>query len=483
VKNFLESIAISNILAFLIVCRFAACSDREANIVAKIDEEEITLDEFRLAYVEVIKQPNKFDSPEMREAFLDELIHRRILAKKAQAYNLDQNERFQLRSKAFFNKCLRDAHFEAAIKPMIEIDEQLLREVYIYTREQRKIKHIFFNGLSDAQQAYNYLVQGGNFENLARGQFSDSTMQQTAGDLGWVHWDQMEFDMAMAAFRLKQVGAYSKPVRSSFGYHIIMLESFKLNPLITEEEYSRDLFNTSKIVETRLGEKIALQYVEKMMQEVKVKVNAQMLQVVGEKLQRILNRDPSLFDQMRTIQLTAMEQTSMEDRLWEWRNEPLIYIDDRVMTVGEFVSNLAYLPYHALKRSYKTALDFVIRDAQITHEAQELGLEHKSDKVSIRTKIFEDYQLNVAMRRKILSEVTVTRDDIQKRFKQLTLGKNSAEQDWSQHIDVLREQLLREKRSTAVAQYLEELRTSFVIEKNSKPIHDFYERYRMGDEK
>jgi peptidyl-prolyl cis-trans isomerase C len=476
----LRSIASSFLTAFLIFCVFISCSDQELVIVATVDGEQITLEEFRLAYVEVIKQPTKFDSPEMREAFLDELIHRRILAKKARAYNLDQNERFQLRSKAFYNKCLRDAHFEAVIKPMINIDEELLREVYIYSREQRKIKQLFFKSLSDAQQAYDYLEQGGKFERLARGQFSDSTLQQAAGDLGWVHWDQMEFDMAMAAFGLKQVGSHSKPVRSSFGYHIIKLESFKLSPLITEEEYGSALFETRKIVETRLGEKMAFQYVEKMMQEVKIKVNTQMLQVVGERLQRILDRDPSLVDQMRTIQLTGMEQASIEDLVWEWRNEPLIYIDDQVMTVGEFVSNLAYVPYHALKRSYKTALDFVIRDARLTQEANELELQHRSKKVALRSKIFKDYQLQVAMRRKILSEVTVTRDEIQKRYEQLTEGRNIAEQDWTQHTDVLQEQLLRDKRSTAIAIYLEELKTSFVIEKNMKPIHDFYEQYRVG---
>jgi peptidyl-prolyl cis-trans isomerase C len=456
-----------------------SCEKSEDAVVALIDDYEITLKDFRVAYLEVIKKPDKSDNRELREAFLDELIHRHLLAEKARDAQMDQDEKFRYKKNAFRNKCLRDAHYQVVIKPNVAYEEDLVREVFIYSKEQRKIKHVYFENFSDAERAYEYLNNGGDFYILAKSVYRDSALSESGGDLGWVFWDQMEFDMAMIAFRLKP-GNYSEPVKSSYGYHILKLENYRINPLITEDDYYRHIQDTRNMVETRLGEKIAYEYVDKMMESVNIKVNPPMLKLVGERLADVFQREPSKLDGMSMMQLNPDEQRKIEDVIWEWRNEEILYLDGEAMTMGEFISNLVYVPYAEIRRSYKTALNFIARDAQLTREAIELGLDESSEEVKRKTRIFENYLLQIAMRRQIISLVSVSDNEIEARYKELTAGKNIPEQDWRQFADELRPGIERMKKSRAVGEYLAKLKKSVHIEKNLQPIHEYYDQFSFN---
>jgi len=289
----------------------------------------------------------------------------------------------------------------------------------------------------------------------------------------------MEFDMAMAAFRLKP-DEYSKPVRTTHGYHILKLENYKVNPLITEDDYQMHISDSRNMIETRLGEKIAFEYITNMMTDVDIKVNSELLRMVGERLTNVFEREPSQLDQMNIIQLSTDQQRKLDDLLWDYRNEEIVYLDSVPMTVGEFISNLSYVPYAATRRSYKTALNYAIRDAQLTKEAVELGLDKSSEDVERRTRVFKEYVLQIAMRGKIISSVTITDEEIEKHYKELTRGKNIPEQDWRQFADELRPQLERMKKSRAVSDYITELKKSVRIEKNTHPIHDYYDQFSIN---
>ncbi|MFX1411194.1 MAG: peptidylprolyl isomerase [Promethearchaeota archaeon] len=82
-----------------------------------------------------------------------------------------------------------------------------------------KASHILIDKLSKAQELYEDLKVGGNFENLAR-QFSKCSSKKRGGNLGEFGKGDMVPEFWNACIELK-IGEISRPIKSQFGYHII----------------------------------------------------------------------------------------------------------------------------------------------------------------------------------------------------------------------------------------------------------------------
>ncbi len=72
-----------------------------------------------------------------------------------------------------------------------------------------------------ADSIYKKLVEGQNFEELARVLSDDKTSAVQGGSIGYIGINQFEPAFEEAAFKLDKDGAISKPVESSIGWHII----------------------------------------------------------------------------------------------------------------------------------------------------------------------------------------------------------------------------------------------------------------------
>ncbi|MFX1493041.1 MAG: peptidylprolyl isomerase [Promethearchaeota archaeon] len=82
-----------------------------------------------------------------------------------------------------------------------------------------KASHILVEKFSKAQEIYEYLQAGENFENLAR-TYSNCSSKKRGGNLGEFSKGDMVPEFWNASIKLK-IGEISQPVKSRFGYHII----------------------------------------------------------------------------------------------------------------------------------------------------------------------------------------------------------------------------------------------------------------------
>ena len=82
-----------------------------------------------------------------------------------------------------------------------------------------KASHILVEKYSKAQELYEDLQAGENFENLAR-QHSTCPSKKKGGNLGEFAKGDMVPEFWNASAKL-QIGEISQPVKSKFGYHII----------------------------------------------------------------------------------------------------------------------------------------------------------------------------------------------------------------------------------------------------------------------
>jgi Parvulin-like peptidyl-prolyl isomerase len=93
--------------------------------------------------------------------------------------------------------------------------------------EQVKARHILVKTEDEANQIIAQLKEGGNFKELAKEKSLDEGSKGSGGDLRFFPRGQMAPEFEKAAFEQK-VGEYSaQPVKTEFGYHVILVEEHK----------------------------------------------------------------------------------------------------------------------------------------------------------------------------------------------------------------------------------------------------------------
>lgn len=88
--------------------------------------------------------------------------------------------------------------------------------------------------LKEANKIFNELITGGNFETIAKERSEDPGSAAKGGDLGWFGKGAMVPEFEKAAFS-GQVGVIQKPVKSSYGYHIIKVTARTNNKYVIEK--------------------------------------------------------------------------------------------------------------------------------------------------------------------------------------------------------------------------------------------------------
>jgi NIMA-interacting peptidyl-prolyl cis-trans isomerase 4 len=88
-----------------------------------------------------------------------------------------------------------------------------------------KVRHILCEKHGRCMEALKKIAEGANFADVAREYSEDKA--RNGGDLGWKNRGEMVGPFQEAAFALPKGGMTMEPVRTSFGYHIILVEDKK----------------------------------------------------------------------------------------------------------------------------------------------------------------------------------------------------------------------------------------------------------------
>jgi len=127
-----------------------------------------------------------------------------------------------------------------AVTAGVTIKEADIKKEYENKKSQISASHILITDEATANEVYDKIKKGAKFEDMVA-QYSEDTASQTnGGSLGFFSKGTMDTNFEAVAFELKK-GEISKPVKSTYGYHIIRLDDKKtvsykeLKPTIEEE--------------------------------------------------------------------------------------------------------------------------------------------------------------------------------------------------------------------------------------------------------
>ena len=107
------------------------------------------------------------------------------------------------------------------------------------------------------QEKLNQLIQslndGSSFEDMTK--FSDDKgSSKNNGELPWFSSGQMVPEFEDAAFNISEIGEYSKPVKTIYGWHVIKLLDKRQVPLFQDvkDEIKAKIKRDSRIIEVLL---------------------------------------------------------------------------------------------------------------------------------------------------------------------------------------------------------------------------------------
>ena len=197
--------------------------------LVKVDDFEITNLHFALFASQTGRNPKDAQG---QISLLNELVNNVMVANSAQGRELANDPevaaalevaRVRLIAQAFIRTQLDDN----------PVDEKRLRELYdaeyAEPSQEYKARHILLENEEDAKAVIVELDGGADFATLASDR-STGPSKSDGGNLGWFEADQMVSEFSEATIQLAD-GAYSKaPVKTRFGWHVILREESREAP-------------------------------------------------------------------------------------------------------------------------------------------------------------------------------------------------------------------------------------------------------------
>jgi peptidyl-prolyl cis-trans isomerase C len=167
------------------------------------------------------------DSPELKKAVREELIRRELLIQEAKKAGLDKKPEVAAQAEAARQAFFVRAYVQDYVKKNPISDAQLKTQYEAIKTQlgttEYKTRHILVKNEDDAKAIIANLKKGAKFEELAK-QSIDPGSKDNGGDLGWASAGNFVKPFSDGLTSLSK-GKYTEiPVKTEFGYHVILLE-------------------------------------------------------------------------------------------------------------------------------------------------------------------------------------------------------------------------------------------------------------------
>jgi peptidyl-prolyl cis-trans isomerase C len=169
------------------------------------------------------------DTPESRKGIIDRLALQMVTAQEAIKKGLDKTPEVTDQIDAIKQSVLANAYVQDFIKSNPVTDDMLKAEYErikaTMTGTEYKARHILVEKEADARDIIARLKKDpGAFAKLATARSKDPGSKATGGDLGWFDVRRMVPEFGAALGKLEKGKFTTEPVKTQFGYHVILLE-------------------------------------------------------------------------------------------------------------------------------------------------------------------------------------------------------------------------------------------------------------------
>jgi peptidyl-prolyl cis-trans isomerase C len=275
------------ILLCLVLPLFACAKKQEGKVLATIDGQNITLEEFNKELERIPANMKMLVLTQSgKQSFLDRYVVKRLLMEEAKKENIEKEKEFQERLSDIREQLLIEALLKKKVTTNINPSEQDLKDYYDKNKEKFKTgeevdtRQILVKTEKEANDIRAKLGKGEDFADLAKRYSIDPSAQATGGAIGFHAKGTLLPEYEAVAFKLTKVGQISPPVKTQLGYHIIQLQGIK-PPAYTPYDEVKE-FIKQRIVQERQND-VLEKYVAELKSKAKITINAELLKGEAEK--------------------------------------------------------------------------------------------------------------------------------------------------------------------------------------------------------
>lgn len=162
-----------------------------------------------------------------KEKLVEELVQRELLVQDAIQKKLDKSPETLTQLEAARKAILTQASLQNYLKTSPITDAEIKAE---YDKQiggggtEYKASHILVKEEAEAKKLIAELDKGAKFAALANKHSLDAKESQNGGDLGWFNPSQMVAPFSEAVAKLEKGKYTNAPVKTQFGWHVILLE-------------------------------------------------------------------------------------------------------------------------------------------------------------------------------------------------------------------------------------------------------------------
>jgi parvulin-like peptidyl-prolyl isomerase len=211
-------LVVALLLSVLLV---VSCSKTNENSpVAKVGDRVITLGTFEKTYwtVDSKYQPEDKGIEGLKE-FLNTMINKDVMAIKAEELGYDKDPYVIQGMEAFKKVSLPAAYLKLRVADKIKVTEKDIKDAYEKYQTNLQIKQILVDTKAQADEAYDLLKKGSDFESVSQ-RYSKDPDAAMGGRVGNAVWGTFEPEFQDALFSTP-VGGITPPLYMRYGYLII----------------------------------------------------------------------------------------------------------------------------------------------------------------------------------------------------------------------------------------------------------------------
>ncbi len=200
----------------------------EPKVIVEVDN--FNLNTMHFAYFAAKQTPDGEPTAEQQIKLLNELVNTFILSNSAEGQALAQQPDLAAAIDVSRARLITQALIENTLENSPVTDDEInavYDEQYAgKTKQEFKARHILVKTEDEAKALIKQLDGGADFAQLAK-EHSTGPSSSAGGDLGWFEKDMMVKPFADAVASMSNGTHSSSPVKTQFGWHIILREDAK----------------------------------------------------------------------------------------------------------------------------------------------------------------------------------------------------------------------------------------------------------------
>jgi peptidyl-prolyl cis-trans isomerase C len=212
------------------------------------------------------------DSPEMRKKIIDQLSMQFLISQEAVKKGLDKNPdvldqidltRQSILTNAFVQDYMKNS---PVTDDMVKAEYEKIKAQM--TGNEYKARHILVDTEAEAKDIIAKLKKNPTaFESLAKARSKDTGSKASGGELGWFDPRAMVPEFGAAVAKLTKGQFTQEPVKSQFGYHVILLEDSRPKMIPPLDQ-----------VKPQLQKQVQQQNLQKLFDDMKAKAKIEIVQ-------------------------------------------------------------------------------------------------------------------------------------------------------------------------------------------------------------